>query len=107
MINVNIETLPSGEIIGFEIFGHSGYAESGMDIVCAAVSSVAYMVANTLTDVMNVEVDLALNPNGRMRLRIAEKDLVRCRDLLKGFKIHIILLEEQYPKNIKVNYLEV
>ncbi len=107
MINVNIETLPSGEIIGFDIFGHSGYAESGMDIVCAAVSSAAYMVVNTLTDVMNVKVDVVVNQNGRMQLKIDNKDLVRCRELLQGFKIHIILLEEQYPKNIKVNYLEV
>lgn len=107
MINVNIETLPSGEIIGFDISGHSGYADNGSDIVCAAVSSVAYMVANTLTDVMNVKVDLYVNQDGLMRLKVEDKDLVRCRELLQGFKLHIILLEEQYPKNIKVNYLEV
>lgn len=107
MINVNIETLPSGEIIGFDISGHSGYADNGSDIVCAAVSSVAYMVANTLTDVMNVKVDLYVNQDGLMRLKIEDRDLVRCRELLQGFKLHIILLEEQYPKNIKVDYLEV
>ena len=29
-----------GRLVGFEAKGHSGYAEAGEDIVCAAVSAV-------------------------------------------------------------------
>ena len=31
----------AGKILGFECKGHSGYAESGADIVCAAISTLA------------------------------------------------------------------
>ena len=38
--------------VGFCISGHAGAGSAGRDIVCAAVSSAAYMAANTLTDVI-------------------------------------------------------
>ena len=38
----------SGIIRGFKVEGHSGYAESGSDIVCAAVSM---LVINTMNSV--------------------------------------------------------
>ena len=41
-------------IYGFIIKGHSGYGEQGGDIVCAAVSSAAYMVINTITDIFGL-----------------------------------------------------
>ena len=37
---------------GFEISGHSGYAEQGSDIICASVSSAAYMAVNTVTEII-------------------------------------------------------
>ena len=36
---------------GFLISGHSDFAEEGYDIVCASISSAAYLVANTITEV--------------------------------------------------------
>ena len=44
-----IFTVTDKVIQGFEISGHSDYSEEGSDIICAAVSSAAYMTANTLT----------------------------------------------------------
>ena len=35
---------------GFTISGHSGFADAGKDIVCAAVSSASQLVCNTITD---------------------------------------------------------
>ena len=37
-------------LCGYEISGHSGSAESGQDVICAFVSSAAYMAANTLSE---------------------------------------------------------
>ncbi len=42
-----------------------------------------------------------------MRLKINENDAALCSDVLLGFKLHMVNLEEQYPKNISVNYVEV
>ena len=62
----------SGDNIrGFELSGHSGYAEEGSDIVCSAVSSVAYMVANTVTEIIGVNAKVELD-DGYMKF-IPEK----------------------------------
>ena len=51
MISVAFLTPPEGGVLGFSMEGHAEYGEAGEDIVCAAVSSAAYLVVNTLTDV--------------------------------------------------------
>lgn len=107
MINVNFLTLENGEICGFRIDGHAGYDEHGKDIVCAAVSSAAYMVVNTISDIMNIDAEIKVYDDGYMYLRVPSENAYLCEILLKGLKNHFILMEESYPKNIKVNYEEV
>lgn len=99
-------TLKSGELVGFWIQGHSDYAEEGSDIVCAAVSSAAYMTANTILEVLGISADVTAE-DGDMRLRVSPKDAALCRTLFAGLKLHLIGLEEQYPTNIDVSYTEV
>lgn len=48
-------TSDNGRICGFRVSGHSGYSEAGSDIVCAAVSSMAFLVTNTLTENFGVK----------------------------------------------------
>lgn len=43
MIHIQISQNESGNVVFFRISGHSGYAERGQDIVCAAVSSAVMM----------------------------------------------------------------
>ncbi len=109
MLKAKFFVLDSGEIIGFEISGHSGYASHGSDIVCAAVSSASYMAVNTMSDIIMADLDLTVDENvGYMKVVMTDKkDLARCSDILKGFKMHLLLLEEMYSKNIKVSYSEV
>ena len=98
----------SGSIIGFEICGHSGYSERGLDIVCAAVSSAAYMTVNTMADVIGASVEASVNDEvGYMRAEIKQKDVALCSDILKGFKSHLLMLEQIYHKNVNVSYVEV
>lgn len=107
MLKVKFYHLPSGNIIGFNIVGHCGYEESGKDIVCAAVSSAVYLIINTLTDVFRISArSLSLN-DGMIDFIIYENDELQCRNLFKGLKIHLLGLEEIYPKNIQVDYMEV
>ena len=97
MIRVDFFTAKDGGLNGFQIKGHSGSAASGEDIVCAAVSSAAYLTANTITEILHAE----------MALRLPKKSVSQCGDLLAGLKLHLLSLEEQYPENIHVNYTEV
>lgn len=108
MISAKFFVLESGTIVGFEILGHSGYSESGKDIVCSAVSSAAYMTANTITDVIGISADVSINEStGYMKMLVSSKDALLCKDILNGFKNHLLMLEEIYSKNINVNYTEV
>ena len=108
MTTVSLLTLAGGDLVGFRISGHSGFAESGSDIVCASISSAAYLVANTITDVIRAAAEVDVDEiTGAMLLRVFQKDAAACRDILQGFKLHMLGLEEQFPKNIIVNNTEV
>ncbi len=106
MINMSFYVTAGGELVGFRITGHSGYSEQGSDIVCAAVSSAAYMTANTITDIKHIGCELNVD-DGDMMLRIFQRDAAACRDILSGLKLHMTQLEEQYSDYINVNYTEV
>ena len=107
MIQVSFLTVPSGELLGFSISGHSGAGTAGNDIVCAAVSSAAYLVVNTVTEILRAEAEVSVSDDGKMRICVASKDAPICRSLFAGFKLHMLGLEEQYPTNIHVSYAEV
>ena len=106
MIRVDFFTAKDGGLNGFQIKGHSGSAASGEDIVCAAVSSAAYLTANTITEILHAAASVFVD-DGEMALRLPKKSVSQCGDLLEGLKLHLLSLEEQYPENIHVNYTEV
>lgn len=91
----------AGILSGFEVTGHSGSAPSGEDIVCAAVSSAAYMTANTVTEVLGLEAEV-LTGEALMRLKITDSRVKEAQALLTGFQQHIAALCGEYPQNIKI-----
>lgn len=93
--------------LGFDIKGHSDSAPYGKDIVCAAVSSAAFLTVNTLTDVLHINADIDVFDNGRMTLNISKNDLEVSQSLLSGFYLHMKALEQQYKDNINIVYMEV
>ncbi len=95
-----------GLLKGYHISGHSGYDESGRDIICAFVSSAAYLTANTITEVMGIAAEAEV-ADGDMRFMVSGKDAVRCRDALEGLRLHLLSTEEQYPEFLKVINTEV
>lgn len=89
-----------GLLTGYEIKGHSGYAESDKDdIVCAAVSSAAYMAVNTITDIICSQADIQVE-NGYLSVKTDGAGEIQT--ILKGLKLHLQQLSQDYPKNIKV-----
>ena len=44
-------------LIGFSVMGHSGYAEAGSDIVCAAVTSAVRLTEVILSSVADVQTE--------------------------------------------------
>ena len=92
--------MEDGRISGFSVSGHSGYAEAGQDIVCAAVSSAAYMAVNTITEILgeNVEADVS---DGYMKIRLCSGNQA-ATDILRGLELHISELSKDYPDFIKI-----
>jgi uncharacterized protein len=95
-----------GRWTGFCIEGHSDASEAGTDIVCAAVSSAAYLTANTVTDVLRVSAT-AESEDGKMVLQIYPEDASECQTTLQGLWLHLNGLREQYPENIMISNTEV
>ncbi len=85
--------------LGFEISGHAG-GISGTDIVCASVSSAAYMAANTVTDILNISAEIQMD-DGFLSFFISD-DNVSAKAVIDGLKFHLTELSKQYPKKIKV-----
>ena len=102
MIYIDFVKNIEGDLLGFYMKGHSGFNFVGEDIVCAAVSSAAYMVANAITDVLNIDADVFVS-EGRMHVLLDDTYAHRCKDLLLGLMLHLSSLQEQYPENININ----
>lgn len=108
MLNADFLVLSSGNIKGFEISGHAEYGSYGTDIVCSAVSSVCYMVVNTITDILKLNIKLDIDEKcGYMHVIVPKKNISDCQTLFQGLKIHLLMIEKMYPKNLKVSYKEV
>ncbi len=93
------------DYIGFDFNGHSDYSQEGTDIVCSAVSSVAYYVVNTVTDFYNLSADVTVD-DGHMHF-MTEHNVDITSPLIDGLYHHLLQLQEQYDKDIKVKISEV
>ncbi len=95
----------AGGIQGFSVTGHAGFGSAGNDIVCAAVSSAAYMTANTITEILGEPAAITVD-EGLMMLTVTG-DVARCRDILSGFRLHLQALQDQYPTGVHLTITEV
>ena len=91
-----------GLITGFSVSGHSSFdCEDTLGCtLCAAVSSAVYMTANTVTDVIGVKCDIT-EKDALFILR-TDSENSEVQTVLKGFRLHIRGLREQYPERIKI-----
>ncbi len=58
----------------FESKGHAEYAESGEDIVCAAVSALAYTLVNGILDIYPQEPEIVESEEGLLSLELSRED---------------------------------
>ena len=91
----------NNEITGFEIKGHSGTAEKGRDIICAAVSSAALMTANTITECYGIS---ALCECRDGYLKCIPTDYLSAKPVLEGLCLHLRNLANDYPYAVKIIY---
>ena len=94
-----------GRINGFSVSGHSGYAEAGSDIICAAVTTAVRFAECTINDVLgnhaNTKVD-EIEPRITLTLPAACDDEDAVQDVLNGFILTMLSLRDDYPDYIEV-----
>ncbi len=89
-------------LCGFEVAGHSTQScdDANGKLVCSAVSSAAYMAANTITEIIGDKCD-ALVEDGVMKIYVhCPSDASRV--VLDGFRLHIEELSKQYSKRLRL-----
>ena len=92
-------------ITGFSVSGHSGYAEKGEDIVCAAITALVTMAEATINDVCGAKAKVRVKEQDvRITLTLPtscdEEETVQA--VLSGMMLTLISLREEYEDYIEV-----
>ena len=85
-------------LTGFLIKDHSDYDDEGYDIVCASISSAAYLTANTLTEIVGAKADIEVR-EAYLRFILTDK-FTEAESHLKGLKLHLESLAQDYSQYI-------
>lgn len=97
-------------IVKYVVEGHSDFAEEGSDIVCSAISVVAYTTINGITDILGIPVgyevrDAYLECIVPDNLSDSEREKVSI--LLDTMYLSFVNLKEQYKEYITIIDMEV
>ena len=93
-------------ITGFSVSGHSGYADHGSDIVCAAVSAVVTMAEATINDVCGAKAKVRVKDqeNARITLTLPAScdEEESGQAVLAGMLLTLCSMRDDYPDYIEV-----
>ncbi|MCI5725023.1 ribosomal-processing cysteine protease Prp [Fusobacterium sp.] len=95
----------NGSIIGYRANGHTGYSESGTDIICAALSTALQLPLLSMHEILNLSPKFIINDDGFLEVDLKTLDNENFKKLelsLETMVLFIKELSEQYPKNIKL-----
>lgn len=90
-----------------ELEGHAVYAEPGQDLICAAVSTLAFALESYLDrldkDSLLIEREKTVLEKGRAKMGALPEaqSADRLHGALELAECFLLLLEENYPENIK------
>lgn len=95
----------NNKITGFCCSGHSGYAEVGADIVCAAVSSVVRFAEATICDVLGFRAKTKVcEEEARITFSLPAAAMTddAVQAVLMGMMLTFCSLRDDYPDYIEV-----
>lgn len=95
-----------GKLIGFEAQGHSGYAEEGSDIVCAAVSAVTQTLAIQAETVLEMK-ETVFTDEKKALLKVTGENNDAWESALKAAEIYLSEVSRQYPRHLTTRITEV
>ena len=106
MITINIKRNDKYEIVKFSLEGHAGFAESGNDIVCAAVSAITNMIIIGF-EKLEIMPDFEKNDDGFLSFEqpnnLTEVQNDKVQYLLECMTEEFMDIQKNYKKHVKVN----
>jgi uncharacterized protein YsxB (DUF464 family) len=101
LIAITLRRSPTGFIRGFVVDGHAGYRKAGEDIICAAVSVLAYTAVGALKDLAGLSPDWS-EQDGHMDCQVPDPEemphgrLETTRTILDSFALGCRQVEASY-----------
>ena len=94
-------------IDGFTVAGHSGYADAGADIVCAAITSAVRLTECAVNDVLGLEAAVKVRQKDaylslKLPAKLGQTAESTCQTLMTALMVHFAQLHEEYPDHIIV-----
>lgn len=91
-----------GRLTGFSCQGHSGYAEAGEDIVCAAITSALRLAECTINDVLQAKAPVDVDGNtATITLTLSEYSH-GTQAVLEGLLLYLRELSKENPNHLTV-----
>ena len=99
--------LEGSRIVGFDVKGHSGFAQEGEDIVCAAVTSAVRLCECAINDVLGLEASVKVRQKDasislKLPASLGQTNESTCQTLLTALMVYLTELHEEYPENRSV-----
>ncbi len=106
----SVFTISGNDVVGFSLSGHSGSAENGQDIICAAVSGAVQCVIAVLEEGLGIK--------GCFSVENGENNIITCDitnvpnkseavKVLIGFARAMEEWEKDYPQNINFKKISI
>lgn len=110
MVDIIIYKNDKNECVGFDSFGHAGYAESGQDIVCAAVSVLTINTINAIEAFTSNDAQIETDEEqGLIRYRLTKRPDKETALLLETMILGLQTMvdDENYEEYIDLTFEEV
>lgn len=105
MITINIKRNNKNEIVKFSLEGHAGYAKSGSDIVCSAVSAITNMVIMGF-EKLEIVPNYEKNDDGYLSFELPDnlsrEQYDKIQFLLECMTEEFMDIQKNYMKYVKV-----
>ena len=100
-----------GALIGYSALGHSGYAQAGSDIVCAAISALTQSTLNGLKNVLKAPVMFDEDDNGAfieasLTPEATQEQIRQAQILLVTLLEGLQAIQREYPRNLRIIFKE-
>jgi len=109
MIKITIYKNSENRYIGFRSLGHAGYADSGHDIICAAVSVLVINTINTIEAFTEDELKIKTDENkGLIEFKFAKSISEKSTLLMDSLELGLQGIRRDYNDGyIKIIFKEV